>query len=511
MKKNKRPPWVHDWGSFIFIIALVVMYNAVYRLSTSNDFPGLGINCLLMEEQGLVYTVNNNWGFAHPLMLYGLTLLTDDLLVSQRILCGIFTLLAFVFLQKLLFDRLGLPKNFFTRLCLWVLAATHLFFELATYPHLDILPIALLMICLYYLPGRNFIHSLWLGFLLGIGFWFRFHFLSFSVLLPFLGFWLAGRSRWKAGLGLAVGTAVSVAVPFVVSKFFLGIWSMANQKSVLQERSALGEYFDCGAQQLALTRNYGDLIAQLDFFEIIQNFIFDLTYHPNIFLPILVFLSIAMMQTQRWQWRYPFWVPKDQQVGEALVICFYLLAAVLPFVLLRTGTNRLFAAYFIPAVPYFIFLVYPHRRVYSGILLVMLVFFIMRMVTGQFQHYKVYARNKSLTQLALQYIPNDVLREHPEQVLATDEFYNPLNRYYLVNPIIMHGWECRNAYFVKFFGQMNVKEMEQMNFKGKYKYLVIPYERIKLGLHGYYFSDKNVKKQCKLLKENTFGAIYECN
>ena len=125
----KGPPL--NWGFWIVALFLITGYNLAFPLPVSNDFPGLGMSCLLISTEGVQYAINSNWGFAHTALCYVLSEITPNLQIAQRLLTGIFSLLSLLLIHKIAFQQLGVSKDFTSIFALGLLAGSYFYMDMA--------------------------------------------------------------------------------------------------------------------------------------------------------------------------------------------------------------------------------------------------------------------------------------------------------------------------------------------------------------------------------------------
>jgi hypothetical protein len=73
----------------------------------------------------------------------------------------------------------------------------------------------------------------------------------------------------------------------------------------------------------------------------------------------------------------------------------------------------------------------------------------------------------------LSVVPEDVLRERPECVLSTVEFYNPHDPYRQCAPALFGGWPMLSAPMREEFGVIDVTRMHEAGTYEPFEYIVL--------------------------------------
>lgn len=443
----------HHWVVGGVSAAIILALNLLFPLSTSNDFPGLGQNCELIEQYGIKYAVNSNWGFAHTAAVYAVAQATGSLLLAQRIINGIFVLLTLFLLQRIAFVQLKIATSWVVTGAFIILLSSYLFADMTLSPHLDIAPITLLLVAIRRLDLKTDVPTFFTGIVIGIAFWFRFHFLVPALLFPALVFFHSSDRRFRRAVLSAGGVFSAVSVPYMLTKIGFGVWSISNQKALLGEM-IYGENWDCDFQWNLQNIAWQQLGADFSFIASLRRFVIDFTYHTEMFVPFLMLLTflIAEVYTQKH-------TAQRSQPHTSAIVLLYLAVSILPLIFIRTSTTRLMAMFLIPAFPFLLGIVLRHGRIYGGMALVLLLTFAWRNVSQYADMRERQVKLRADIQLAEQYIPARVLAKSSHKVLATKDFFNPHSKYNIASPVLTYAWPCRYKPFRDKFGIVRINEL----------------------------------------------------
>jgi len=460
---------------FLFLLILV---NSFLPYPDNNDFYELSRLCLLMDTN-IKYAVNNNWGFAHPLSCWLLTQITDDLLIAQRIINGIFSFIFFFCFLKIVYSlrittsKLHIVVLSFLMISPWIL-------DLLVSAHLDIVPIALVFTGLVIIQNEKpKVHSLVLaGFLVGCSYWFRFHFLAFALLFPFLAFIILKRDK-KIVLGHFalpfIGISLSVAIPHVLCEIVFGVFSISNQKFVVAEALGIADW----------SYEFAVKLRDMTFGEMFRDFnilLFTLKYGYRFFksgiLPFVIIVLIAIYNYSVNSKSKNFNLLKRLFFDTYLFpLAFYAFICVMPFTILRGFTYRLEAAFVLFMFPVIAWCL-SECKWNSRLAIIILV------LTGTLVHQILYFRmfkgNRDtlveISQSVKESIPGEVLQNKPQSIICTVDFYNPYNKYRLCNPMVFAGWGVRFKPFRKHFGILNLSDPFENKIYKEAKYVILPTE-----------------------------------
>lgn len=456
--------WAVVLGSFCFLVALL---NLLLPYPDIQDFGGLGRLCLLIERRGLEFCFNRNWGFAHPLANYLLTRATGDLLVSQRLLAAAGAVVA-ILAADLLMRRLLELRDYRLRVAFLLgMIFSPWMVESLVSVHLDIIPIALVLAALGLLARGDCRGYLFGGLLAGMGYWFRFHYLGYSLLYVLLIPVLRGRRAGKREVAAAVGgVGISVVGPSLICLAFHGVPVPSNQKAVLA--GLTHSYSRTLEYQRAIDElGFGQIVADIDWIGVGLCRAAAVSDRAPLVLLLLVFAVHLWLE---WKgaarcdgdsggavvWRRAMRVVSHRPA--ALLCCVF--AATLPFVLLRGLPFRLESAVFLIAFPV-VAAIFSRRRLYEAGLI--LAFGLVSVSETPHALYDQFDRAKKCGRLARQIegaLPSEVARDHPTAVLSAKiDCHNRRDRYWLWNPAITGGWPARSEWLVDEFGLVAVDEL----------------------------------------------------
>jgi len=456
------------WGLFL---ALIALYNWIFSFSTSNDFPGLGMNCLLIEQYGLKYTVNTNWGFAHPGLSYLLTKATGHLLWSQRLLTGAAAVCSLLLLEKVAFRQLRIPGDKFSVIVFALFLSSYVYMEMILSPHMDIIPATILLWALSRLDALTIRQAVVVGFVVGTSYWFRFHYLIPAILFPALVFFYHRRQGVGLALPALAGALGALAVPALLTKAVFGVWSISNQKALLGEM-IYGEIWSCDFQYALQGIPYRQLWQDFNFLDSFRRFAADFTYHTELSLPIFALITFLFVgRLLPWGKK----LPDDYSAKMALVLIFLTLC-ILPLVFIRTATTRLMALFLIPAFPFLWAMMRSHIRVYASFVVLLLLTLLWRNVSQFSNALRGQAKLKEDVALMEKYAGREMMRRHPELIYASHDFFNPWFRYNIVSPVLTYAWPCRYEPFREKFGVVVIQALADASLQHPFEYLIFTHE-----------------------------------
>lgn len=485
------------------LVAVIGLYNLWIPWPSNDDFSGLALHCLLMEKKGLRYAIGDNWGFAHPLVHYLLTKITGNLLVSQRILSGAFTVFTTVLAYHILHGQLGFVSRKQVFLALALLLTSYFYLEMILSCHFDIAPISLLMVGLYYLDKPVTQRFFWIGFVVGMAYWFRFHFLIYAMGYPLLVWLAAPAPSTKKTFFSVAGVLLALLVPHLLCFQAFSVWGFSNFKFVIAEMSIpiTAAYWTCSNQLAIQGIPLPELIDKVEMLTAVRRFITNLTYGPEVFLPLTMAVNYWFLSKTEKQPANNFGNPAGRiaWIGMYLVVCF------LPLLFLRGATSRLMAAFFIPYFPYLTYICLRHLQWYKGLVWIMIISLAWRDVSNWAAYRQRRLAMTEIHALAYAYIPEALLTGQPERVLATDEFYNKYNPYLLTNPVLISNWQCRYEPFRNYFDTLEVHNLPNLPLKNRYDYLILPQDSLKAA--AFPFSVLDLQRQAQVVAKGKYATI----
>lgn len=457
----------------VLAIGFIVFINNVLRFPDINDFRGLSRICLLMDGN-MKYCVNNNWGFMNPLLNYIITKITGNLLISQRILNAVFALCT-VLLFLIILHKYGKLNN--GKIILLFNIAFLLnpwFIQTVISVHMDIAGIMFLFAGLYLLDTEKPFLIFLSGILTAMSYWFRFHFLILAVLFPLLVWFVHRRNNgFKSAKLSALGTMPIVSLPFILTYFFYGTFSVSNQKSIISF-FLLGRNNPSIESYLKLDNmNLASILSQVNWSKVFilrmqQQKIIIWIYLFLLFGLLLAFI-IRMKKNDHFKT-----LNNDNFLIYLIPYSIYILTGFYPFIYIRGFRLRIEAIIVLPIIMLLGILILRVRSFYwTAIFSLCLIFC---GISGIQYIQVLHNRNVSYTirqKIVLNTIPANTLKEHPEKILNTTDFYNPYNPYLICSPVIYGGWSVEFMPFRERFGLLFLKnEHNDDDFK-PYDYLIL--------------------------------------
>lgn len=485
------------WYRGLFL-ALIALYNWIFSFSTSNDFPGLGMNCLLIEQYGLKYAVNTNWGFAHPGLSYLLTKATGQLLWSQRLLTGLASVCSLFLLEKVVFRQLHIPRDKYSVVVFALFLSSYLYMEMILSPHMDIIPATILLWALSRLDVLTIRQAVVVGFAVGTSYWFRFHYLIPTLLFPALVFFYHREKRGALALLTLAGVFGALAVPALLAKAAFGVWSISNQKALLGEM-IYGEIWSCDFQFALQGIPYRQLWRDFSFLDSFRRFAADFTYHSELFLPIFALITFLFVgRLLPWDKK-----PLNDDSAKAALVLIFLTLCILPLVFIRTATTRLMALFLIPAFPFLWVMLRRHIRVYASFIFILLLTLLWRNFSQFSNALKEQAKLKEDVALVEKYAGREMMRRNPELIYASRDFFNPYFRYNIVSPVLTYAWPCRYEPFREKFGAVLIQELADPALCHPFEYLIFTH---KPSDKVFEFSREDLVKKYELLEALESGT-----
>ena len=458
---------------FAFIVGLVI-YNFSLPFPDCNDFYELSRICLLMDNC-IKYCVNNNWGFAHPLFCWLTTKITGDLFISQRIISSLFSLL-FVFILLRTIRNLGIHFTKRNIALLFVFLCSPWMLEIVLSVHLDIIPITLIFTAvLLALVQKKPFTFLIAGFIAGMAYWFRFHFLTYAMLFPVFTFFLTkhNKANIQAVVFASIGSVISIVIPQLLCLATYGVFSISNEKFVLAYAVGIVDWTYESALKLEtlntidIFRNFDILIYMLKYgYHFIKSGLFPIT----ILFSIFIYEHYKKNKNEKLN-IFDF----SSKRGQLLLLALYAFFTFVPFTLVRGFTYRLEAAFVFWIIPVILWLLTnSSKRVIRVTAVVLLIGIIYQQKT----FWDVFTVNKAtivaIAKEVSEKIPLSILKNEPERVICCVDYYNPYNKYRLCNPMVFAGWGVRFEPFIENFGFLNMTKPFNNEIYNKAKYLVLP-------------------------------------
>ncbi len=483
------------WGLFL---ALIAVYNWIFPFSTSNDFPGLGMNCLLIEQYGLKYAVNTNWGFAHPGLSYLITQLTGHLLWSQRLLTGVAAVCSLLLLERVVFRQLRIPRDRFSVIVFALFLSSYLYMEMILSPHMDVIPATLLLWALSRLDTLTIRQAIFVGFAVGTSYWFRFHYLIPALLYPALIFFYHRRQGAGLALPALAGVFGALAIPALLTKAAFGVWSISNQKALLGEM-IYGEIWSCDFQYALQGIPYRQLWQDFKILDSFRRFAADFTYHTELSLPVLALVTFLFVgRLMPWDKK-----PLNDDSSKVALVLIFLTLCILPLVFIRTATTRLMALFLIPAFPFLWAMMRRHIRVYASFIFILLLTLMWRNLSQFSNALREQTKLRAGVALVEKYAGREMMCRYPELIYASHDFFNPWFRYNIVSPVLTYAWPCRYEPFREKFGVVTVQDLADPSLRHPFEYLIFTHQP---SDDVFDYSKENLMTKYELLEELEWGT-----
>lgn len=451
-----------EWLGVLAVFAGWVGYlNWLLPLPDINDFEGLGRICLLMDRQGWLRCVNDNWGFAQSLSCWFLTKLTGNLLISQRLMCTAGGLLAVFASERLMRVVLKVSSR---RVRFWTLLGFLLNGYMASAllsTHLDIVPVGLCLLGFSMLAEKRPTSQLIAGLALAAATWFRFHFLLFPLLyVAILAIVHWKDSPWnKAGWG-AVGVALGLATPVALCYAAHGVPTMSNQRLILAMLTP--DFSWTVGYQLELDQqSYVELMSQIRWGRVLKTLAWQFTEQPGILILVVMLTVHAALSVRK------YWAHSRSQLGRSggtqtigawrepwFLIALCVMLALLPFAVLRGLADRLPLAFVLLAFPILAARVqWPWKRLWGQLAMAIVVCGLLPL-PGLYekleQDRKAYNIRYKQTVAA---IGPDVTTD---RVFCSTWLPNRADKYWLWSPVVYGGWVVRNREMREEFGMIDL-------------------------------------------------------
>lgn len=425
-------------------------------------------------DENMKYCVNNNLGFMNPLLNYIMTKITGNLLISQRILNGVFAFCTVLFFLIILHKYGKLNNGKIILLFSIAFLLNPWFIQTVISVHMDIAGIMFLFAGLYLLDTEKPLLIFLSGILTAMSYWFRFHFLLLAVLFPLLVWFVHRRKNgFKSAKLSALGTMPIISLPFILTYLFYGTFSISNQKSVICF-NLLRRYDPSIESYLKLDNmNLASILSQVKWLNV---FILRIQ-QQKIIIWVFLFLLFGLLlwfiiRTKKNDHFKTF--NNDNFLGYLIPYSIYILTGFYPFIYIRGFTLRIEAIIVLPIVMLLGILIQRARSFcWTAIFSLCLIFC---GISG-IQYIQV-LHNRNVSQLArqkivLNAIPSNSLKEHPERILNTTGFYNPYNPYLICSPVIYGGWPVGFRPFRERFGLFFLKHKHNDDDFMPYDYLIL--------------------------------------
>jgi len=444
------------------VFAVWVGYlNWLLPLPDINDFEGLGRICLLMDRQGWLRCVNDNWGFAQSLSCWLLTKVTGNLLISQRLMCALGGLLAVFASERLMRVVLKVSSR---RVRSWTLLGFLLNGYMASAllsTHLDIVPVGLCLLGLSMLAEKRPASQRIAGLALAAATWFRFHFLLFPLLyVAMLAVVHWKNSPWKkAGWG-AVGVALGLAVPVALCYAAHGVPMLSNQRLILAMLTP--DFSWTVGYQLELDQqSYVELMSQIRWGRVLRTLAWQFTEQPAILI-LVVMLAVqgALGIHKTWAKRQPEprRMDRRERVGSFLepwyLIALCVMLALLPFAVLRGLADRLPLAFVLITFPILAARVqWPWRRLWGQLAMAVVVCGLLPLPAI---HEKLQQDRKAYNIRYKQTVAAMKPDVPVDRVFCSTWLPNRRDKYWLWSPVVYGGWVVRNREMREEFGMIDL-------------------------------------------------------
>ena len=480
------------------LLVSAALVNRILPEPDSVDFRTLNRVCLLMDQRGWEHCVNHNWGFALPLVTALVTRFTGDLLTAQRIVSAAFALLALILAERIM-TRIFNIRSVRTKtlLLLW-LSVSPWMLEALVSVHLDIASITFLLAAVLLLRTRRRPSHLLGGLFASMACWFRFHFLLAALLyIPLVAIHRRGDRGLRRGGWTMAGIVLGLLVPAILCLIALGTPAVSNSKQAFMidcvyemgpPSAPLAEFRDC----VPYTIEFYEKLEQLSWPRLLRGIAWGRVVRRlvrvclrPVFVLLLAALGLQILSPGTKPARETTAPPCHGVVGWAgnplrcpsVQMILYVLLAFLPFLLIRGHTPRLEATFFLLAFPILAAIAHDKKsRCKTGLVLAL---FLVSIGIGreQLSTYRAHARRLTArSREILSVVPEEVLREHPERVLSTVEFYNPYDRYRQCSPALFGGWCMLSAPMREAFGVIDVTRMHEDGTYEPYEYIILARE-----------------------------------
>ncbi len=466
-----------EWlGLLAVFVGWVGYWNWLLPLPDINDFEGLGRICLLMDRQGWLRCVNDNWGFAQSLSCWLLTKVTGNLLISQRLMCCLGGLLAVVSAERVMRMVLCVKSR---RVRFWALLAFLLNGYMASAllsTHLDIVAVGLCLLGLSLLAEKAPASQVIAGLALAAATWFRFHFLLFPLLYPAMLAVVHWKDHsWKKVACGVLGVFLGLAVPVAICYAAHGVPMLSNQRLIL---AMLTPDFSWTVDyQLQLDQqSYVELMSQVRWGRVFKMLVWQFTEQPAILILVAMLAVQGALGLRKFGRKSPAESTRTERADRATplrepwyLIMLCVMLSLLPFAVLRGLADRLPLAFVLLAFPVLAARVHwPWRRLWGHLTMAVVVCGLLPLpgIHEKFQQdRKAYnIRFKQSVAAMRPDVPAD-------RVFCSTWLPNRGDKYWLWSPVVYGGWVVRNREMREEFGVVDLQRADSPML-GSFDYLI---------------------------------------
>ena len=455
-------------GSFIIIV------NNNLKFPDVNDFKGLSQICLLMDDN-IKYCVNTNWGFAHPLVQYLLTKVTGNLLVSQRIISGIFVLLALLLSKKIMKSIFPIKSKISQLFILYFFIMTPWYISAIISVHLDIIAVTFILLGIVLLNTSKAISFFWVGMIVSISYWFRYHFLMYVILYPAVVYLFNfGNNRRAKTAFCGAGVFVGLLIPHILCFFSYGAISIINQKEILMLMAGIYDSYSFEYVKRIPGILSSHLFGEVTLARLTMRFV--LAFKDARVILLMVFYAIFIREqcVELSQNAKKEKVANSNIPFRLMVLITYSLVSVLPFVFIRGSTSRIWSALFIVSLPICTYIVFTFKRPYYYIMMLLFV------VSSLWESYsllnRLNSKNKYFEDMSCAIestIPLNELKVNFNKILMVAEYYNKYNKYLMFHSAVIGGWPVYFKPLIERFGRIDLYNLFESKAYQNFNYIIL--------------------------------------
>ncbi len=486
---------------YFMLLFVLVAYNVYFNIPNSSDFPGLMMLLQLMDDGGLKYCINTNWGFAHPLSYYLITEWTGDAHITQRILTGIGAFFSVILIDRFAIKNLEIASIKIWKISLSVLIASHYFLESIIQPHLDLMALSFILFGLVTL-GKSYRWPIWIfiGFIVTLSHWFRFHYLAFALFFPIIVYFWSEQSKWSKLVGSLIGVAIGIAIPMCLTYSYFGVTGLSNQKAVLLEHT--GNYnLDCAYQDAILNTPYSAIWDKFNLATSLRTFYNQIVHYPELLFVLLTCITLLIQYFSDHRYAFHSWPLRIRRHTSYMIV---VLLATLPFILLRGATLRTSVVFLLLLAPVVIPFFIDHARKYYGILLLIIIVFAWRIAINLKFYNDTDHFYRVVIQTTTAVIPKEELAYNADRILATEYFFNPYHPYRSAKLAVYCCWECREPFLKEYYGHFDKNALGQMDLSKDFDYILFTANPSDTLLH---FDREAVLRQGDILAEKDHVTV----
>ena len=485
-KQSDHPSELPCWKRWLLVLGCLALVatavNWLLPIPDVNDFRGFGEICLLMERRGLLYCINEGWGFANPLLNYLLTKLTGDLLVSQRALGLLGAVGCLIFADRAMWRLFAVSRPVRTAFLLAMICTPWMVGSWVNVA-LDIIPISLTLAAVSMLGARRLSSYFIAGLVASTASWFRFHFAGYAVVfIALVAVHSWGRRPVAKAAITSFGVAVGFAVPVLLTELAFGVPSVTNQKLIV---ALLMDSFSWSVQfQSTLNAMpFSTILSNIHWTKVIVWRFYQLTeWLPFVLLIALCIIHLAGLIRQRTPLlgRRRFLKHLCQSAislrnEPTVLVMLFIITAISPFLLLRELTLRLESALFLVAFPWLAGVYSLQRqRLGGGLVLAIILIALAGTPTLLYGYLSMHRSFEQMDREVRAVIPASVAMNTPEKLVdGITDFPNRHHRYWLWNPVVMGGWPARWKPLGKEFGVIDLASPPTNAVISEIKYLLL--------------------------------------